>query len=275
MASSTLFPTFFLSHGGGPWPYMTGEFREYFHQLEVSLKQIPATLPSQPEAIVMFTSHWQGPDFMISSGRTPGMEYDYSGLPEHTYHIRYGAPGHPELAKEIQGMLADAGITATCDAQRGFDHGCFSLLAILYPDATIPIVQISLRADYDVAAHWQLGQALSSLRQRPILLIGSGLSYHNLRAFNEQGRQSSKAFDKWLTETIIEHHPTQRKQALFDWTSAPAARQAHPFEDHLLPLISIVGASESDLATYCYHQDDFMNCLTVSSFRFEQRDALT
>ncbi len=106
---SAAFPCFFLSHGGGPWPYMQGEFRQHFTQLEVSLRALPASLPATPQAIVMITSHWEGPEFLISSSAQPGMVYDYSGFPAHTYQIRYPAPGHPELAQAIAERIQHAG----------------------------------------------------------------------------------------------------------------------------------------------------------------------
>lgn len=262
------YPAFYLSHGGGPWPYMTGPFREHFARLEASLQALPATLPAPPEAIVMITSHWLGPQFLISTAAAPGMVYDYSGFPEHTYHISYPAPGQPSLAREIGDLLAQAKIPFAYDAERGFDHGSFSLLAVLYPAAQVPVVQISIRRDFDVLAHWQLGQALCSLRLRPVLLIGSGLSYHNLRAFNGSGSLASAQFDDWLRRAVIESKGNARYQALLAWQNAPGARQSHPVEDHLIPLMVIAGAAENELASYCYHQTDFMSALTVSSFRF-------
>lgn len=261
-------PAFFLSHGGGPWPYMQGEFRQHFLQLERSLQALPASLPSQPKAVVMISSHWEGPEFLISSAAKPGMVYDYSGFPAETYQISYPAPGQPELAHAIERMLKTSGLSAKSDPERGFDHGSFSLMAVLYPDAQMPLVQISLRSDYDLEVHWQLGRSLAPLRQQGVLLIGSGLSYHNLAAFGVRGQLASQQFDEWLSATVIEASPAQRRQALLNWQSAPAARQAHPREDHLLPLLVVAGAAEADVASHCYHQTDFMGALTVSSYRF-------
>ncbi len=117
------FPTYFLSHGGGPWPFMMDQYGGRYDQLLASLQDIPRQIGRTPKALLVVTAHWEGPDFLISSGERPGMIYDYSGFPAHTYELQYPAPGSPPLAARVQALLEGAGLPAGLDARRGFDHG--------------------------------------------------------------------------------------------------------------------------------------------------------
>ncbi|MAI62047.1 MAG: dioxygenase [Micavibrio sp. TMED27] len=262
-------PTYFISHGGGPWPYMTGKFRHTFDVLEKSLVDMRAELHDKPKAILIVSGHWEEKGFVISSGAKPSMVYDYHGFPEYLYHITYNAPGSPELANHVQQLLQEKGIEASLDPERGYDHGTFSIMKPLYPDEDIPVVQISLDASYDPDLHLNLGRALAPLRDEGILIIGSGLSYHNLPAMRgTSGYEPSRHFDAWLQETLV-HSPSDKRTArLISWELAPAAREAHPTEDHLIPLLVVVGAAENEPGATTYHQKDFAGGLTASSFRF-------
>jgi len=261
-------PTYFVSHGGGPWPWMKDQVGPAYAKLEASLVDMKRQIGTRPQAVLVVTSHWEGADFMVSSGTRPGMIYDYGGFPPHTYQISYPAPGEPRLAARVAQLLGDAGLPARLDAERGFDHGTFSMLAPVYPDADVPVVQLSIRRDYDPAVHLAAGRALAPLRDEGILIVGSGLSYHNLRQFGQAGAQASREFDAWLQRVLVELSPAEREQALLRWDAAPAARQAHPREDHLVPLWVALGAAEQEDAACVYHEDDFFGALTVSSFRF-------
>ncbi len=264
---STL-PTYFLSHGGGPWPFMMDQVGHLYAQLDASLRAIPGQLPEQPKAILVITAHWEGRQFMLSSAPKPPMIYDYGGFPAHTYQIQYPAPGQPALAAQVKQLLDAGGFPALLDAQRGFDHGTFSALYPVYPQADMPIVQLSLRQDLDPQAHLEVGRLLAPLREQGILIVGSGLSFHNLRAFNAQGAAASRAFDDWLRATMA-LPANERRERLLAWESAPAARMAHPREEHLLPLMVVLGAAENGTASVPYHEDAFMGALAVSSFRFD------
>jgi aromatic ring-opening dioxygenase catalytic subunit (LigB family) len=262
-------PTYFVSHGGGPWPYMTGEFRSNFDKLEQSLIEMRAELGDAPKAILVISGHWEGEGFAISSGAKPGMVYDYSGFPENLYHITYGAPGSPELAKRVQKLLRAGAIEAQLDPARGFDHGTFSIMKPLYPEGGLPVVQLSLDAGYDPALHLAVGRALVPLRDEGVLIIGSGLSYHNLREIRgTSGYEASRRFDNWLQQTLVQASPDARTEGLLAWERAPSARAAHPREDHLIPLMVAVGAAEDEPGAVTYHQSDFFGGMTASSFRF-------
>jgi aromatic ring-opening dioxygenase catalytic subunit (LigB family) len=266
--SASRLPTYFLSHGGGPWPYMEGEFRRRFDQLEASLVAIRRELRDQPRAALVVSGHWEEAGFTVSSGARPGMVYDYSGFPEHTYHVRYPAPGSPELAGRVQALLAAGGLACSSDAARGFDHGTFSMMKPLYPDADLPVVQLSLKAGYDPGTHIQAGRLLKPLRDEGVLILGSGFSWHNLRRMGPDAAEPSRAFDDWLQATLVRSTPAERLDRLRDWTQAPAARIAHPREDHLVPLMAAVGAAEDEAGACVYRQDDLFGSVTASSFRF-------
>jgi aromatic ring-opening dioxygenase catalytic subunit (LigB family) len=265
--TTQILPTYFISHGGGPWPWMKKEMGNAYAQLEAALADMPRQIGRRPDAILMVSAHWEAPAFTVMGNPKPPMIYDYGGFPEHTYHVHYDAPGSPELARRVQGLIEAAGLPASLDAERGFDHGMFSPMAAIYPNADVPVVQLSLKRGLDPAEHLALGRALAPLRNENVLIVGSGLSYHNLRNFGPQAREPSKAFDDWLAATV-DAAPPQRIERLLDWSSAPAARIAHPREEHLIPLMVAVGAAEQDAGKRIYHEDTFMGGIAVSSYRF-------
>jgi aromatic ring-opening dioxygenase catalytic subunit (LigB family) len=267
---SARFPTFYLSHGGGPWPYMDAEARRPYARLEQSLRELPRQLPAKPEAILIVSGHWEEKDVAVMSGAAPPMIYDYGGFPEELYHIRYAAAGSPRLAQRAQSLIQQANLPARLDARRGFDHGTYSILAVTHPQADVPVFQVSLRSDYDPETHLRLGRALAPLRDEGVLIIGSGSSYHNLRRFfGSRGRREDAArFDAWLQETLVGSAPAERAQRLLEWERAPAAREAHPQEDHLMPLHVVVGAAAEEPGRIVYGQDDFLGTIALSSYRF-------
>lgn len=259
-------PTFYISHGGGPWSYMDNDMADLHRGLATYLKALPESLPFLPSAIVMISGHWEESEFTVMDGETPGMIYDYGGFPESTYHVHYNAPGSPSVAQRVVELATAAGISIDTTATRGFDHGTFVPLSVCYPDAQIPVVQLSMKKTYLPEAHYRLGQALAPLRREGVLIIGSGSSFHNLRIFGPQAKVPSQEFDEWLTTTMTAD-PEKRRERLLHWTEAPCARLAHPREDHLIPLMVVTGAAESDSATRPYHETDFFGGITMSSFR--------
>lgn len=261
-------PTYFVSHGGGPWPWMRDMTGTTYDKLAQSLAELRRETGEAVRAVLVVTSHWETPQFMVSSGTAPGMIYDYGGFPPHTYQISYPAPGQPQLAQQVAQLLQQAGLPTGLDPERGFDHGTFSMLQPVYPEADMPVVQLSLRQDLDPATHIAAGRALAPLREQGVLIIGSGLSFHNLRQFGPAGQIASHAFDGWLQQTLVNSAPAEREQALRHWDSAPQAHAAHPRADHLLPLMVALGAAADEPASCVYHEDDFFGSLAVSSFRF-------
>ena len=261
-------PTYFISHGGGPWPWMKKEMGPTYDKLEAALADMPRQIGRTPRAILMISAHWEEPAFTVMANPRPPMIYDYGGFPAHTYQVHYDAPGSPELAQRVRDLVAGAGLPAQIDPERGFDHGVFSPMAAIYPKADVPVVQLSLRRGLDPAEHLALGRAIAPLRDEDVLIVGSGLSYHNLRNFGPQAHDVSKAFDDWLEQAVVQGAPDERAQQLINWSSAPAARIAHPREEHLIPLMVAVGAAEDEAGMRIYHEEAFMGGLVVSSFRF-------
>jgi aromatic ring-opening dioxygenase catalytic subunit (LigB family) len=263
-----LMPTYFISHGGGPWPWIKDRMPGDLSHLEASLKALPLELGIPPRAILAISGHWEETIPTVMTSEHPPMVYDYSGFPEFTYHIQYPAPGSPAIAARVQALLQQHAIQANTDPHRGYDHGVFAPFFVAYPDADVPILQLSIVRGYDPALHLAVGRALAPLRKEGVLIVGSGLSYHNLREFGPRAAATSKAFDTWLTDTLCNATPDQRTQRLIEWENAPAARASHPREDHLIPLMVAVGAAEQEPGQRVYHEDNFMGGVAASSYRF-------
>lgn len=259
-------PAFFISHGGGPWPYIP-EMKKMFVRTADWLSSLPQTLPEKPKAILSISGHWEENEFTVSSAEKPPMIFDYSGFPDYTYRISYPAPGSPSLAAQVRSLLTEAGIKNQEDPGHGLDHGTFVPLFLMYPQADVPVVSLSLKSSYDPMEHIRMGQALRPLRDLGVLIIGSGLSYHNMRGFGSAGADSvSKQFGAWLEDTVTTRDPKEREQKLLKWEGAPAARQAHPREDHLLPLMVVIGAAAQDLGRVEFV--DHVMGVDMASYRF-------
>lgn len=260
-------PVVYLPHGGGPWPFIDtpiGEPRE-LEALTVYLQQLKQLPRSPPRALLVVSAHWEESVPTVMTSARPPMLYDYYGFPPESYRITWPAPGEPQLAARVRGLLEKAGFSTGEDPQRGFDHGTFVPLKLTFPEANIPTVQLSLKAGLDPAEHLAMGRALAPLRDEGVFIIGSGMSYHNLRLFGPPGRPVAEAFDAWLREAATA--TADRRDALLSkWATAPAARQAHPREEHLLPLMVIAGAAGSDQGVTAYHGTIFG--LAISAFQY-------
>jgi aromatic ring-opening dioxygenase catalytic subunit (LigB family) len=259
-------PVLFISHGGGPWPYVD-TLKQMYERTERELRRLPERLPARPKAVLVISAHWEAPEFSVSTGARPPMEYDYRGFPPHTYQIRYQAPGDPKLAEHTRKLLAAAGIETTPEGGKGFDHGVFVPLGLMYPNADMPIVMVSVKSSYDPAEHLALGRALAPLRDEGVLIVGSGLTYHNMQGF---GRDSStpdaETFTRYLDESIALKDVRARDEKLLHWESAPRARLAHPREDHLLPLLAVAGAAGTDSGRVLF-AESVMN-IPMTSYAF-------
>ena len=262
-----ILPTYFISHGGGPWYWMP-EMKPVYRELEKSLQEMSREIGVAPKAILMVSGHWETSDFTVMTSANPPMVYDYSGFPEHTFRVKYSAPGSPEVAVRVQELMQKAGFDTRTDSSRGFDHGTFVPLAAAYPEANVPVLQLSIRKDYDPETHLAVGRALAPLRKEGVLIVGSGLSYHNLRQFGPEAVLPSAEFDAWLSKTVSGLSSEERNEKLRNWSLAPSARSAHPREDHLIPLMVAAGAAEEEKGVRVYHEDSFFGGITVSSFRF-------
>jgi aromatic ring-opening dioxygenase catalytic subunit (LigB family) len=219
------------------------------------LRGIPAHLPLRPRQILVISAHWERPLPTVGAAARHELLYDYYGFPEHTYHLPYPAAGSPALAGRVRELLGAAGITSGSDDHRGLDHGVFIPFKLIYPEAEIPIVPLSLQEGLDPAMHVAIGRALAPLRDEGVLIVGSGLSYHNLRSFFRHDAQASEAarlFQEWLAISVRAPDAALRNRTLANWQQAPGALACHPRAEHLLPLMVAAGAALDDAATLPY-----------------------
>ncbi|HEY4013291.1 MAG TPA: class III extradiol ring-cleavage dioxygenase [Polyangiaceae bacterium] len=267
-STATKMPTLYIPHGAGPCFFMDWTMgpKDTWNKLAGWLRGIDASLPESPRALVVISAHWEAPVPTVLASERPPLLFDYYGFPKHTYELEWAAPGSPELAKRIGSLLSAAKIESQSDSQRGFDHGVFVPLKVAYPDAKIPTVQLSLRADLDPKAHLAIGRALEPLRDEGVLIVGSGMSFHNMGAFRSGGGgPAATAFDGWLSSAVAKD-PEARIASLAAWAQAPSARESHPREEHLLPLMVAAGAAGSDAGRAVFR--DVAMGVTISAIRF-------
>jgi aromatic ring-opening dioxygenase catalytic subunit (LigB family) len=266
--TTTGLPVLFVSHGGGPWPYMD-EMRRHFALTLAEFGKLPNRLPARPKAILVVTAHWETTNLRVSTAEQPAMLYDYSGFPPHTYQIKYPAPGSPALAGRVMDLLEQAGLPCHADDERGFDHGTFVPLGLMFPAADVPVVMLSIKSSYDPSEHVRVGQALAALRDEGVLIVGSGLTYHNMRGFGRpESTPVANQFEAYLNQAITNPNPTSRNDMLIHWAQAPGARLAHPQEDHLLPLMVVAGAAGADVGSRIF-VDQVMS-VAMASYWFGQ-----
>jgi aromatic ring-opening dioxygenase catalytic subunit (LigB family) len=262
-------PTFYIPHGGGPCFFMDWTMGppDTWDKMAAWLKAMPEAVGPKPAAILVISAHWEEPEFTVTTSPKPPLLFDYYGFPEHTYRLRYDAPGSPDLARAVRDLLAKAGIASKEDAERGLDHGVFIPFLLVYPDADIPVVQLSLKAGLDPAEHIAVGKALVPLRDRNVLIVGSGMSYHNMEAYRRGlPPTASGTFDAWLTDTATDLNPLARDEKLAHWSTAPAGRDAHPRQEHLIPLMVAAGAAGDDVGQRTY--SDRVMGSAISAYRF-------
>jgi aromatic ring-opening dioxygenase catalytic subunit (LigB family) len=255
-------PVVFIPHGGGPMPVLN----EPSHaELNAFLRNLGQSLPT-PKAILVVSAHWETNTVQMTAQAEPGLLFDYYGFPAEAYTLQYNAPGDPQLAADIQQLLQQHNINSQLNTQRDWDHGVFIPLLLMYPQGNIPVVQISLLNNLDPQKHIALGEALSALREQGVLILGSGLSFHNMQAFfNGGAANASGQFDQWLSTTLCgELDFAAQKNTLQHWQQAPYARYCHPREEHLLPLHVCLGASAGDKCHRPYHAQ--LLGATVSAF---------
>jgi aromatic ring-opening dioxygenase catalytic subunit (LigB family) len=233
-------PALYLPHGGGPSFFMPGERKQRYQACEDFLRGVIGQLPTPPRAILICTAHWETQVPSFTAAVQPELIYDYYGFPPETYALTYRAPGDPALAKRATALLQEAGFPALADPDYGWDHGVFIPLKVMAPEEKIPVVAMSLHVSLDPALHCALGAALRPLRDEGVLIIGAGMSYHNLRQFSTYAPESY-AFHEWL-DTALAQDDTDRTAALTHWSQAPGGRASHPREEHLLPLMIASGA---------------------------------
>jgi aromatic ring-opening dioxygenase catalytic subunit (LigB family) len=262
-------PTLFIPHGGGPCFFMDprgGPADPMWQPMQDYLAGLIDSLPERPRAILLVSGHWEEAEVAVHSGARPGLLFDYDGFPEHTYRLRWDAPGAPDLARRAKALIETAGFPVGKEAERGWDHGVFIPMKVAVPGADIPLVQLSLRDDLDPAAHIAIGRALAPLRDEGVLIVGSGMSFHNLRERGPHVTARANEWDAALTNAVADPDPARRAERVVAWDRLPHAAFAHPREEHLLPLMVALGAGGDDSA-----RADFTGHVlgwTVSGYRF-------
>lgn len=269
-------PVVFLSHGGGPCffmdarevPFVAGfdknsDVADWYRKLA---KTLDLAGDKKPKAMVVISAHWEASSSVRITARQdyPELFFDYYGFPEHTYQIKYPAPGSPALAQQIQSLLSKAGIDSELDVKRNYDHGVFVPLKLVYPDADVPIVQVSLLSHLDAATHIKIGKALESLRSENVLIVGSGFATHDMSRRLTPG--GAKEFTEALTKALANSNAADREKALADWKKLPSAKAAHPREEHLIPLHVVAGAAGEDKASVIF--DKLIGPWAFTSYRF-------
>lgn len=240
-------PALYIPHGGGPCFFMDWTMGppDTWNAMADWLRGVGQRY-ERPAALLVVSAHWEERVPTVQSGARPPLLFDYYGFPPHTYELTWPAPGAPAVAARVRSLLGVAGIESGEDTERGFDHGVFVPLKVAYPDAHVPALQLSLVRGLDPAAHLAIGRALAPLRDEGVLIVGSGMSFHNMRAFmRSEALEPSRQFDAWLGG-VCEGDPAARTAALARWMDAPAGRFCHPREEHLLPLMVVAGAAEGE-----------------------------
>ncbi|HWA94979.1 MAG TPA: class III extradiol ring-cleavage dioxygenase [Terracidiphilus sp.] len=269
MHTSARQPSIFLPHGGGPCFFMDWTWgpADTWKATQTFLEGLAASLPEKPKALLVISGHWEEPVFTVGAGEKPRLIFDYSGFPEHTYRLTWPAPGDPVLAARVAELLQKAGLPAASDPTRGYDHGVFVPLKVAFPEAEIPVVTLSLVSSLDPALHIAAGKALAPLRDEGVLIIGSGMSFHNLRGYmRPETPERARTFDQWLTHAV-ETNEEKRSQRLEHWREAPYAGYAHPREEHLIPLMVAAGAGRESPGRRVF-SDEPMGA-AISAFRFD------
>jgi len=261
-------PAIFLPHGGGPCFFMDWTWgpADTWKATQRFLESVASTLPQKPRALLVISGHWEEPAFTAGTAAKPQLFFDYSGFPAHTYQLTWPAPGDPVLAARVAELLRNAGLPSAADPTRGYDHGVFVPLKVAFPQADIPVVTLSLNHSLDPALHIAAGRALAPLRDEGVLIIASGMSFHNLRAYlRPEMPERARAFDAWLTHAVESPAP-QRDAQFSQWREAPFADYAHPREEHLIPLMVASGAGGESPGKRIFN-DEPMGA-AISAYRF-------
>lgn len=238
-------PALFVNHGGGPMPLLGDKDHAglTIHLRDEVKKHLDL---SSTKAIILVTAHWEEGAVTISSSKKHSLYFDYYGFPPESYKYKYDAPGDPELAGRIHTELQKAGIKSRLDPQRGWDHGVFVPMMLINPAADIPIIQVSVLSNQDPEEHYKLGEVLYQFRKEGIAVLGSGMSYHNMREFRygREGKVVNAEFDEFLNKVCTAEDEKKRKEGLISWRQHPGATEAHPMRaaEHFMPLIVIAGA---------------------------------
>ncbi|MGQ0580079.1 MAG: DODA-type extradiol aromatic ring-opening family dioxygenase [Betaproteobacteria bacterium] len=257
------FPAIFVSHGAPLLAIQPGPAREF-------LRELGGTL-GKPKAILTVSAHWERGEAAVSAVAHPETIHDFYGFPDELYRIEYPAPGAPELAAQAKALLGEKGIGAHLDPARGLDHGAWVPLVLMYPQADVPVTQLAVQTALGAGHHFKLGEALRSLRDEGVLILGSGGTTHNLREFGRYPEGTAPpqwvtGFQEWLAQTIESGNSGDlvRYRSL-----APEAAHNHPTEEHFLPLFVAAGAGSPNVKGRRIHRSHTFGILAMDAYRFD------
>lgn len=268
--TATRLPTYMIPHGGGPCFFM--ETRppmpaDTWDAMAAHLRGLADDVGVRPKAVLVISAHWETTLPTVHEAAAHNLYFDYYNFPEHTYRLTYPAAGAPDVAARTRALLRAAGIETAGETERGLDHGVFIPFLLIYPDADVPIVQLSLQAGLSPERHLQIGRALAPLRDEGVLIVGSGMTYHNMSdPGSPRAAAAAEAFDIWLTETVASEADV-RDARLAAWAEAPGGRFSHPREEHLLPLMVAAGAADGDAGRQIY-SEKLGGRMALSGYRF-------
>lgn len=257
-------PAVFVSHGAPTLALDTGPARSFLAGLGRTL--------GRPRAIVVVSAHWEADEVRVGAAARPATIHDFFGFPAPLYELRYPAPGAADLAGEIVELLTAAGYGAALDYERGLDHGAWVPLSLMYPDADIPVLQVSINPARSPAHHWRLGRVLCALRATGVLVIGSGSMTHNLQDFRRQRHAVDAPVETYaeeFSEWFAAHLADGDLDALLAYRErAPAAGRAHPTDEHLLPLYVALGAAGVSWSAERVHHGFMHGAIAMDCYLF-------
>jgi 4,5-DOPA dioxygenase extradiol len=256
-------PAIFISHGAPDLPLRPSATRDFLIQLGRQLER--------PQAIVVISAHWNTTQPLVSAAIQPETIHDFGGFPAELYRLQYPAPGAPQLAARIDDLLRESGFESEVVTNRGLDHGAWEPLMLMYPDADIPVLQLSIQPHQDPAYHLRLGASIESLRSAGVLILASGTTTHNLWELGGYRDEDPPPvwvadFADWLEQKVI----AEDRAALIDYQrQAPYAKRNHPTPEHLLPLFVAIGAGGESAKVTQLHSGYSYGILNMSAFSFE------
>jgi len=256
-------PALFVSHGSPTLPLERGPAVDFLRSLGGEL--------GRPEAILSVSAHWDTDRPAVSAAKKPETIYDFHGFPPELYRLRYPAPGAPQLAERVSGLLQAKGLKTDIDPGRGLDHGAWTSLYLMYPEANIPVTQLSIQSHLGPAHHVKLGEALRPLRDEGVLIMASGGATHNLRELSIQRGNPvpqpwTVEFNEWLADALL----GRRTQDLVSYrTKAPQAVRNHPTDEHLIPVFVAVGAGDPGGKTERLHNSISSGVISMDAYRFD------
>jgi len=269
-AASRALPSLFLSHGAPTIALEDGPTRRFLGTLGEHL--------DRPRAVLVVSAHWETDELRVMAASTPTTVHDFYGFPPALYALRYPAPGAPALAARIAGLLDAAGHRVHLDTARGYDHGAWIPLSLLYPAADIPTLQLSINPARSPAWHWRLGRCLRPLCEEGVLVIGSGSMTHNLADFRfhrEDVEHAAEPYAEAFTAWFAQRLAARDLDALLAWHElAPEAPRAHPSDEHLLPFFVALGAAGVDWSALRLHRGFMHGAIAMDAYLFQSGSAV-